>query len=111
MNETDEHQTLPESNMEIKDEYTNQEASKYTDGIIRDAIASGINLRTMIDSLNAGIMNISDEYNSLQHVLGAYETFFGTLQKELEKQNIEKVLIGEALPDGRRQMLRCGSSL
>jgi hypothetical protein len=97
MYETDEHQTLSESNMGIKDEYTNQEASKYTDGIIRDAIASRISLRTMIDSLNADIMNISEEHNSSQHVLGAYETFFGILQKELEEQNIEKVQIGDAL--------------
>jgi hypothetical protein len=67
-----------------------------TDGIIRDAIASRICLETMIDSLNADIMNISDEHNSLQHVLGVYETFLGILQKELEKQNVEEVQIGEA---------------
>ena len=97
MNETDEHQKLPESNIEMKDEYTNQEASRYTDGIIRDAIASRIYPEAMIDSLNADIMNISDEYNSSQHVLGAYKTFFGILQKALEEQNIMKVQIGEAL--------------
>jgi hypothetical protein len=97
MNKTDEHQTLPESNIEMKDKYTNQGASKNPDGIIRDAIASRICLETMIDSLNADIRNISDEHNSLQHVLGAYETFFGILQKELEEQNIKKVQIGDAL--------------
>lgn len=83
--------------MKMEDEFSNQGASRYTDDIIRDAISSRICLGTMIDSLNGDIMNISDEHNSLQHVLAAYETFFSILQKELEEQNIEKVQIGEAL--------------
>jgi hypothetical protein len=109
MNETDEHQTSPESDMEMEDKFANQEdalhicrgyvqpEASYTDGIICDAIASRICLGTMIDSLNEDITNISDGHNSSQHVLGAYKTFFGILQKELEEQNIEKVQIGEAL--------------
>ena len=109
MEHPDEHQTSPESEMVVEDEFAKhkdalhickgyvQPEALYTDGIIRDAIASRICLETMIDSLNADIRNISDEHNSLQHVLGAYETFFGILQKELEEQNIEKVQIGEAL--------------
>jgi hypothetical protein len=72
-------------------------ASIYTEGIIRDAIASRIYLRRIIDSLNADIMNISDEQDSSQHVLGAYEAFFNILQKELKERNIEKVEIGFAL--------------
>jgi hypothetical protein len=106
--ETDEYQTSSESEMAVGDEFANYKAAlhfkghvqpeaSYTDGIISDAIASRIYPEAMIDSLNADIMSISDEHNSSQHVLGAYETFFNILQKELEEQNIRKVQIGEAL--------------
>ena len=71
-------------------------ASMYTEGIIRDAIASRVYLGSMIDSLNEDIMNISDEHDSSHHVLGAYEAFFNILQKELDERNIEKVEIGFA---------------
>jgi hypothetical protein len=111
--DTDEYQTSAESETVVEDEFANhkdafhickgckghlQPEVSYTDGIIRNAIASRIYPEAMIDSLNADIMNISDEHNSSQRVLEAYQTFFGILQKELEEQNIEKVQIGEA-PD------------
>jgi hypothetical protein len=69
----------------------------YTEGPIRNAIASKIYLGRMIDSLNTIITDVSDEPDRAEDVLRAYKVFFDVLQKELEEWRIEKVQIGMAL--------------
>jgi hypothetical protein len=69
----------------------------YTEGLIRNAIASKIYLGRMINSLNTIIMDVSDEPDRAEDVLRAYKLFFDVLQKELEEWRIEKVEIGMAL--------------